>query len=37
VNQIRGLLAEYGVVINQGVAAVRKSLPEILEDAKNGL
>lgn len=37
VNQIRGLLAEYGVVINQGVAAVRKSLPEILEDAENGL
>ncbi|MCF6280628.1 MAG: IS110 family transposase [Candidatus Polarisedimenticolaceae bacterium] len=37
VNQIRGLLAEYGVVINMGVAAVRKALPEILEDAKNGL
>lgn len=37
VNQIRGLLAEYGVVINQGVAAVRKRLPEILEDAENGL
>ena len=37
VNQIRGLLAEYGVVINQGVAAVRNGLPEILEDAENGL
>jgi len=37
VNQVRGLLAEYGLVINQGVAAVRKSLPEILEDADNGL
>ena len=37
VNQIRGLLAEYGVVINKGVAAVRKGLPEILEDADNGL
>jgi len=36
-NQIRGLLAEYGVVIHQGTAAVRKSLPEILEDADNGL
>jgi len=36
-NQIRGLLAEYGVVIHQGIAAVRKSLPEILEDADNGL
>jgi len=37
VNQVRGLLAEYGVVINTGVAAVRKALPEILEDAENGL
>ncbi len=37
VNQIRGLLAEYGVVINKGVTAVRKGLPEILEDADNGL
>ena len=37
VNQIRGLLAEYGVVINQGIAAVRNGFPEILEDAENGL
>ncbi len=37
VNQVRGLLAEYGVVIPQGVKAVRKALPEILEDAENGL
>ena len=37
VNQIRGLLAEYGLVINKGVVAVRKRLPEILEDADNGL
>ena len=37
VNQVRGLLAEYGIVINKGVAAVRKGLPEILEDAENGL
>ena len=37
VNQVRGLLAEYGIVINKGVAAVRKGLPEILEDAQNGL
>jgi transposase len=36
-NQVRGLLAEYGVVIPQGVKAVRKALPEILEDAENGL
>jgi len=37
VNQVRGLLAEYGVVINKGVTAVRRALPEILEDAENGL
>ncbi len=37
VNQVRGLLAEYGIVINKGVAAVRKGLPDILEDAENDL
>ena len=37
VNQVRGLLAEYGVVIKLGVGAVRTALPEILEDADNGL
>jgi transposase len=37
VNQIHGLLAEYGVVINKGIIAVRKALPEVLEDAENGL
>ena len=37
VNQIRGLLAEYGIVINKGVAAVRAHLPLILEDAENDL
>ena len=37
VNQVRGLLAEYGVVINQGVGAVRKDLPVILADVENGL
>ncbi|MCP4929028.1 MAG: IS110 family transposase [Gammaproteobacteria bacterium] len=37
VNQARGLLAEYGIVINKGVAAVRQGLPEILEDTENGL
>jgi transposase len=36
-NQIRGLLAEYGIVIPQGVAAVRRELPLILEDAENSL
>ena len=36
-NQIRGLLAEFGIVIPQGIAHVAKSIPEILEDAQNGL
>ena len=36
-NQIRGLLQEYGIVIPQGIKNVRKSLPEILEDAENQL
>ena len=36
-NQVRGLLAEYGLVIHKGVAAVRRDLPAILEDAGNGL
>jgi transposase len=37
VNHIRGLLAEYGIVIPQGVATVRHALPTMLEDAENGL
>lgn len=36
-NQIRGLLAEYGIVIPQSVGTVRKQLPAILEDAGNEL
>ncbi len=36
-NQLRGLLAEYGLVLLQGVSVVRKHLPELLEDAENGL
>lgn len=36
-NQIRGLLAEYGIVLPQGVGTVRRRLPELLEDADNGL
>lgn len=36
-NQIRGLLAEYGIVLPKGLATLRKRLPEILEDAENGL
>jgi transposase len=37
VNQLRGLLGECGTVIGQGLAQVRKRLPEILEDGENGL
>lgn len=37
VNQVRGLLAEYGLVINKGISAVRKDLPDILENAENDL
>jgi len=37
VNQIRGLLAEYGIVVAKGVGHVRRRLPEILEDAENRL
>ncbi|MFH0266261.1 IS110 family RNA-guided transposase [Vibrio rumoiensis] len=37
-NQIRGLLAEYGLIISSvGRAALRKELPEFLEDAENDL
>lgn len=37
VNQVRGLLAEYGVVIPQGKRCFSRSIPLILEDASNGL
>jgi transposase len=37
VNQIRGLLAEFGIVIAKGIGHVTKRLPEILEDGENGL
>lgn len=37
VNQIRGLLHEYGIVCARSVAALRKSVPVILEDAENAL
>lgn len=37
VNQIRGLLAEYGVVIKKGITAVKNELPFILEDGENDL
>lgn len=37
INQIRGLLLEYGLEIAQGRAAVQRRLPEILEAPDNGL
>jgi len=36
-NQIRGLLAEYGIIIPQGIKNVRKQMPEILEDSNQVL
>ncbi|MDR3174929.1 MAG: IS110 family transposase [Desulfovibrio sp.] len=32
INQIRGLLAEYGIVIRQGVCALRNQLPALITD-----
>jgi transposase len=37
VNQIRGLLAEYGIVIPKQIQNLRNKLPEILEDGENEL
>jgi transposase len=37
VNQIRGLLGEFGIVVPKGVSRLRRELPDILEDAENGL
>lgn len=36
-NQIRGLLAEHGIVLPQGITHIGKRLPSILEDAENDL
>src|SRR5665811_2377697 len=36
-NQIRGLLAEYGIVIPVGIDNIVKRLPDILEDGENNL
>jgi transposase len=37
VNQIRGLLAEYGIVVGRRVDTLRNALPLLLEDVDNGL
>ena len=36
-NQLRGLLAEYGMIMPKGVGVVRRHISELLEDAENGL
>jgi transposase len=36
-NQIRGLLAEYGIVLPEHVSQLRRGLPLVLEDATNEL
>ena len=36
-NRLRGLLGERGLVCPQGINVLRRRLPEILEDADNGL
>src|SRR5690606_25619723 len=37
INQIRGLLAEFGLTVPQGRYQARHRIPDILEDAENGL
>jgi transposase len=36
-NQVRGLLAEYGIVLPRGIAILRRTLPLLCEEADNGL
>jgi transposase len=36
-NQIRGLLAEFGLVVGRRIEVLRRALPELLEDGENGL
>ena len=36
-NQIRGLLAEFGITIPKGIGHIAKRVPEILEDGENDL
>lgn len=37
VNQLRGLLSEYGIVLPTGIDQIDKQIPSVLEDAENGL
>jgi transposase len=36
-NSTRGLLGEYGISFSKGIAVLRRRIPELLEDADNGL
>ena len=36
-NRIRGLVAEYGLVAPQAICALKRAIPDWLEDAENGL
>jgi transposase len=36
-NQMRGLLAEFGIVMPQGIKPLRTQIPDVLEDAENEL
>ena len=36
-NSTRGLLGAYGISFSKGLATLRRTLPELLEDAENGL
>jgi len=36
-NRIRGLMAEYGLILPQGIGHVRSKVPELIEDATNEL
>ena len=36
-NQLRGLLGEFGIALPLGISWVPRKIPEILEDAQNGL
>ena len=37
VNQIRGLLGEFGIVLRKGISSINRQVPEILEDGENSL
>ena len=37
VNRIRGLLSELDIVIPKGISSIAKRMPDILENAENGI